>query len=114
MQTILALHNWTSFQVTFDDNGEIVSTTPECKYQPEKLADIAKKNLACLIAAKPKIGQIAMYGPHTDEIGRVTAIRNGGFYVRVKKDSGYRSVFFTNDRIGTNGFDHTGNVTLCD
>lgn len=31
---------------------------------------------------KVKIGQFAICGPHTDQIGRVSAIRKDGFYAR--------------------------------
>lgn len=65
---------------------------------------------------KPTINQIAVFGPLTYQIGRVSAIRKNGFYVRAKKSDptvpggrkyGYRSVFFTFDQIGPNGYKNT-------
>lgn len=69
---------------------------------------------------KPKIGQTAIFGPNTNMIGVVSAVRKNGFYVRhttgyPTKPGGrvaaYRSTFFTFDQIGPNGY-HNQGVTL--
>jgi hypothetical protein len=61
-----------------------------------------------------------MFGPRTNEIGIVTAIRNGGFYVRHTtgmptapggRIAAYASTFFRLDQIGERGF-HGEGVTL--
>jgi hypothetical protein len=71
--------------------------------------------------AKPKRGQIAIFGPHTNEIGVVAAIRKDGFYVRHTKGfptvpgghkAAYSSRFFRFDEINDRGFQGEG-VTLC-
>jgi hypothetical protein len=71
----------------------------------------------------PKIGQIAIFGPHTTEIGVVSAIRRDGFYVRhttgfpgKRRPSGFRtagycSKFFRFTDITGTGFDGVG-VTI--
>jgi len=80
---------------------------------------------------KPYLNQIAVFGPLTHQIGRVSAIRRNGFYVRTKqtfpkipggREYGYRSVFFSLTQIGpdgarntqTNWSDKTAQVTLCE
>ena len=72
---------------------------------------------------KPKLGQIAMFGPHTYEIGRVSRIRKNGFYVRVKNayptipgghKYAYHSRFFPFSAIGSKGFQGGGEVTISD
>jgi hypothetical protein len=71
--------------------------------------------------AKPKRGQIAIFGPHTNEIGVVSAIRIDGFYVRHTTGfptvpgghkAAYSSRFFRFDEINDRGFQGEG-VTLC-
>jgi hypothetical protein len=71
--------------------------------------------------AKPKRGQIAIFGPHTNEIGVVSAIRKDGFYVRHTTGfptvpgghkAAYSSRFFRFDEINDRGFQGEG-VTLC-
>ena len=69
---------------------------------------------------KPKKGQLAMWGPHTNEIGVVSATRKNGFYARYAtgfptvpggRRMAYSSRFFRFDEIGERGFDGKG-VTL--
>jgi hypothetical protein len=71
-------------------------------------------------AARPKLKQIAIFGPHTNEIGVVSAIRKNGFYVRHTtgfptvpggRKPAYSSRFFRFEEIGERGFEGKG-VTL--
>lgn len=69
---------------------------------------------------KLKRGQLAVWGPHTNEIGVVSAIRKNGFYARHTtgfpttpggRKAAYASRFFHLEEIGECGFDGKG-VTL--
>lgn len=69
---------------------------------------------------KPKRGQLAMWGPHTNEIGVVSAIRKNGFYARHTtgfpttpggRKAAYSSRFFRLEEIGERGYNGEG-VTL--
>lgn len=62
---------------------------------------------------QPRIGQPAVFGPLTYQIGRVSAIRANGFYVRHTNSHptvpggrkyGQSSIFFRFDQIGPNGY----------
>jgi hypothetical protein len=73
------------------------------------------------MTTKPTLNQIAVFGPLTYQIGRVSAIRSNGFYIRVKnaypkvpggREYGYHSVFFTFDQIGPNGYSNTNDSWL--
>lgn len=69
-----------------------------------------------VVICRPKLGQMAIFGPLTFQIGRVSAVRGDGFYVHCKnayprvpggREYGYSSVFFRFDQIGPWGHKNT-------